>query len=295
MTFQQLQYLLEVNRTRSISQAAKNMFVTSSSVSIAIHSLENELGYPLFFRSQRGITPTQKGAAVISRAKQIYETYQEINDLNVEPHTDVRISTASYTPIDNALVRLVNENRDRNDISFSMYSYSVPEIMTKLLANELDCAVILNFEPRLHILESRLKERNLHWKKLKSIPVYFIIGKGHPLYDKDDLKPSDFENQIILDGPQRAMERSDYLRGIMSIRSRNILVASRAAVRYKLMSMGYGYKIGNKPDDDIINQYGLRCVPIEGATYALLLITNPAQQRPKEIDRFLEILDEELK
>lgn len=294
MTFQQIQYLLEVNKTKSISRAAKNLFVTSSSVSIAIHSLENELGYPLFNRSQRGITPTQKGTAVISRAKQIYETYQEINDLDLDPHTDIRISTCSYAPINNALVRLINEYRERNDINFSMCSYSVPEIINKLLTNELDCGIIFNFEPRLHILESKLKAKNLHWKKLQSLPVYFIIGKGHPLYDKENPKPSDFENHIILDGTQRALERSDYLRGLMTIRSKNVLVVSRAVVRYELLSMGYGYTICNKPTDDIIQQYGLRCIPIEGAAYALLLITNPAQKHPPEIERFLDILDEEL-
>ena len=42
MTFQQLQYLLEVNRTGSFTTAAKNLFVTQSSVSNAITSLEKE-------------------------------------------------------------------------------------------------------------------------------------------------------------------------------------------------------------------------------------------------------------
>ena len=46
MTIQQLEYLLEVNRAGSITAAAKNLFVTQSSVSCAVGALEAELGIP---------------------------------------------------------------------------------------------------------------------------------------------------------------------------------------------------------------------------------------------------------
>lgn len=53
MTFQQLQYLLEVNRTGSFTAAAKNLYVTQSSVSNAITTLENEIGTPILFAVKR--------------------------------------------------------------------------------------------------------------------------------------------------------------------------------------------------------------------------------------------------
>ena len=58
MTFQQLQYLLEVSRTGSISGAAKNLFLAQSSVSASISNLEEELGFPIFIRSKKGVIPT---------------------------------------------------------------------------------------------------------------------------------------------------------------------------------------------------------------------------------------------
>ena len=61
MTFQQLQYVLEVYRAGSVSQAAKNLFVGQSSVSLSISNLEKELGYPVFIRSTSGVVLTPRG------------------------------------------------------------------------------------------------------------------------------------------------------------------------------------------------------------------------------------------
>lgn len=294
MTFQQLQYLLEVNRTRSISQAAKNQYVTSSSVSISINALEKELGYPIFIRTQHGLSPTPKGQTVIEYAKRIFDTYQQLNSIDQETRTYVRISTGSYEPIFNAYVRLVLENADRDDVSFAMYNYTTNEIIQKLVYSELDCGVVFNFEPRIHILETKLKKKNLQWRNLKSIPVYFIIGRGHPLYHKENITAQDFENDILLDGPARNLERSDFLRGYMTINSKRTLVAARSAVKYQLMAAGYGYMISNMPPNETIEKYGLRCIPMEGASYRLISIINPNNELSPEVKRFLEMLDEEL-
>ena len=56
MTFQQLSYLLEVERTRSFSLAAKNLFVAQSTVSNAISALEAELNCRIFIRSGQGLS-----------------------------------------------------------------------------------------------------------------------------------------------------------------------------------------------------------------------------------------------
>lgn len=295
MTFQQLQYLLEVNRTHSISQAARNLFVTSSSVSISINALEKELGYPIFIRTQSGLSLTPKGKSVIEYTKRLYDTYQQLNNIGQETYTHVRISAASYNPISDAYVKLVAENIHRTNIAFSLYNYSLNEIIKMLTYAELDCGVAFHFAPRISVLEKKLKAKNLRWKNLCDIPVYFLLGPGHKLYHKETVTAKDLENEILLDTSSRHMERSDFLRGYMSLYPENIRVVSRAVTRFNLLAMGYGYTIGIKPDDETIEKFGIRCVPMEGVNNRLLFITNPENETPPEIPRFLELLDEELK
>ena len=76
MTFPQLQYLLEIHRAGSITQAAKNLFVSQSSVSVALNAIETELGFPVFIRNRKGLVPTPQGVEAIAHAKRIVESYQ---------------------------------------------------------------------------------------------------------------------------------------------------------------------------------------------------------------------------
>ncbi|MDE5779483.1 MAG: LysR family transcriptional regulator [Lachnospiraceae bacterium] len=65
MTLNQLLYVVEVSKTKSINATAHTLFVTQSCVSTAIRELEDELGIIIFNRTNRGITITKDGEAFI--------------------------------------------------------------------------------------------------------------------------------------------------------------------------------------------------------------------------------------
>lgn len=65
MTIQQLQYVIEVVKTGSISNASRNLFVTQAGISQAITKLEEELGMKIFEREKTGSTLTMEGEAII--------------------------------------------------------------------------------------------------------------------------------------------------------------------------------------------------------------------------------------
>ena len=49
------QYALEVERTRSITQAAENLLIAQPNLSKAIRETEEALGYTIFHRTPRGV------------------------------------------------------------------------------------------------------------------------------------------------------------------------------------------------------------------------------------------------
>ena len=71
MTIQQCKYVLEIAKTGSFSEAAKQLFVAQSSLSISVKSLEQELGIKIFERSGNGIYLTDDGEEFVSYATQI--------------------------------------------------------------------------------------------------------------------------------------------------------------------------------------------------------------------------------
>ena len=61
MNIDQLRYFLTVASTRSISRAANELHLSQPNLSIAIRLMEDELGYELLKRTNRGVELTEKG------------------------------------------------------------------------------------------------------------------------------------------------------------------------------------------------------------------------------------------
>ena len=63
MEIRQLRYFLDIARTEHLTESARNLFVTQSTVSHSLRQLEDELGVRLFDRLGRGLKLSQAGAA----------------------------------------------------------------------------------------------------------------------------------------------------------------------------------------------------------------------------------------
>ncbi len=61
MNLEQFRYIKEVAQCRSISKAAKQLFLTQPTISNAIHNFEEEVGYKIFRRSNQGVELTEDG------------------------------------------------------------------------------------------------------------------------------------------------------------------------------------------------------------------------------------------
>ncbi len=81
MTFEQLRYVLEVERTGSINKAANNLFMSQSALSLAIQSLEKELGELIFARTNKGVIPTPFGRSFIKYLVPIQMQLDQVNKI----------------------------------------------------------------------------------------------------------------------------------------------------------------------------------------------------------------------
>jgi DNA-binding transcriptional LysR family regulator len=78
---EQLQYLVEINRSKSISLAAERAHISQPALSTSISKLEDELRVQLLKRTNQGVYPTEAGEFVIQKALQIIDALEEISSL----------------------------------------------------------------------------------------------------------------------------------------------------------------------------------------------------------------------
>ena len=75
MTLNQLKYVIEISRQDSINDAAKALFISQPSLTASLKSLEQEIGFEIFIRTNTGITLTSKGEEFLGYARSVIDQY----------------------------------------------------------------------------------------------------------------------------------------------------------------------------------------------------------------------------
>ncbi|HPS80927.1 MAG TPA: LysR family transcriptional regulator, partial [Candidatus Limiplasma sp.] len=80
MNIQHLRYAVEVEKTRSITEAAENLYMSQPNLSRGIRELEGVLGITIFDRTPKGIVPTAQGEEFLHYASSILAQFDEMTE-----------------------------------------------------------------------------------------------------------------------------------------------------------------------------------------------------------------------
>ena len=100
MTLQQLKYVVTVADKGTISEAAKELFISQPSLTNAIKELENELHITIFNRTNKGIVVSSEGDEFLAYARQVLEQVNLLEEkyLNVKKQSPrFSVSTQHYS------------------------------------------------------------------------------------------------------------------------------------------------------------------------------------------------------
>lgn len=208
MTLQQLRYLIEVARSGSFNAAAQELYVSQSTLSMAIKDLEDELGIKIFLRSNRGLTLTNDGTELLSYARQVVEQADLLADRyanrkNAESNR-LSISTQHYAFCVRAFMNLIEEY-EADSYDFTLRETRTSEILSDVheFRSELGIIYLSDFNERA--LNRALDEHNLEFTLLFEANVHVFVGEHHPLAKKKSLKPSDLADYPRLSFEQGTM------------------------------------------------------------------------------------------
>lgn len=74
-----MRYIVEVSKYKSINRAAQELFINQQQLSKIIHACETDLGTTIFKRTNKGISLTPDGEEVVEKFKKIIELYDSLN------------------------------------------------------------------------------------------------------------------------------------------------------------------------------------------------------------------------
>src|ERR1035437_2213155 len=80
MADERLKTFLAVVRCGSLTQAAKELYISQPAVTLQIHKLESEYNAALFYRKERGVELTTAGRLLHEYAQRIDRLYEEASE-----------------------------------------------------------------------------------------------------------------------------------------------------------------------------------------------------------------------
>ena len=294
MTFQQIRYLLEIHKTGSVAAAAKSLYLVPSSLSIAISNLEEELGCKIFDRTRSGMIPTPDGMEVIRCANRIYASYCQMLKPKQSTYTELRILGTEFSPTNTAFVRLMEECKDRTDLSFSKAFAPYRILHQKLLAGEADLLVLLHSESSLTAVKTAIESKGLALKVLKKLPIAAAISPAHRLYTKENLSIKDLENEILADSPNTFNSHRQRLKSAIPNWQERKILSSNESTLEQLVDKGIAFAVGLEFHSDKVQTRGLRFIRLNEFCQILIAVYNPSAPMLPETQRYLELLQEEL-
>ncbi|RJS63152.1 LysR family transcriptional regulator [Priestia filamentosa] len=247
MTLQQLKYVIEVVRSRSISKAAQHLFISQPSLSNAIKELEKELGIKIFSRTNKGIIITPEGSEFLGYARQVVEQAELLenrySNTQVLPQQHFSVSAQHYAFAVSAFVRLLKEY-NREEYEFTLRETKTYEIIddVKNLRSEIGILYVNEFNKK--VIHKFLREGNLIFHELFEARPHVFISSRNPLVKQDYVTLSDLGPYPYLSFEQGDYNSFYFSEEILSTLSRpkSIRVSDRATLFNLLIGLN-GYTI----------------------------------------------------
>jgi len=266
MTLQQLKYIIKIVECGSISEAAKQLFISQPSLSNTVKELESELGIEIFYRTAKGISLSVDGREFLSYARQVIEQTELLEQryLGKKPSKQLcSVSTQHYAFAVNAFVNLLKA-LDVDEYEFTLRETRTYEIIedVKNLRSELGIIYLSNFNEK--VLIKLLKENHLTFNLLFEAAPHVFISSIHPLAGETKVSLEDLDDYPFLAFEQGEYNSFYFSEEILSTfpRKKTIHVSDRATLFNLLIGLN-GYTICTGVLSSDLNGDNIVSVPLE--------------------------------
>ena len=293
MTIQQCKYVLQIAKTGSFSEAAKQLFIAQSTLSLSVKSLEKEYGIKIFERSGNGVLLTADGEEFVRYAGQIVEC----NNFMTERYTTkstiskLHIVTQHYDFVADAFGKMIHQDNQQK------YEYSLRELQTHDVIREVevgysDIGIVAIKEHDLDVMKRYISGKGLTFTPFLKAPAHIFIGKHHPLAKESRLIFADLKSYPYMSYTQGTNNISFFTEEIDTdvITDRHIEISDRATMMNLLLSTD-AYTVGAGIISSFLNSNDIISIPLETIDfYHIGYILNSAKLVSPQIQKFIELM-----
>lgn len=161
-----------VAKTKSMSKAAKLLYISQPTISQKIQEIEDEYQVKLFERYSKTLFISEEGQTLLVKANQILNLYDEIEHIFTKTKQFPLKIGATLTIGSTLISPILKKLKDKyQDITFQVYIDNTNVIEEKLLNNTLDIALV----------EGTIINQDLIVEPVIKDQVVFVCAQDYPL------------------------------------------------------------------------------------------------------------------
>ena len=270
MTLLQLKYAVTAATAGTISEAAKQLFITQPSLTSAIHELENELGITIFQRTNKGILVSAEGEEFLGYARQVIEQTNLIEEryLGTAPlKHQFCVSIQHYSFAVEAFVELLHQYGGE-EYDFRIRETQTYEIIEDVARLRSEVGILYLNKFNETILQKTLKEHDLKFHPLFVAHPHVFVSSFSPLAKKERITLEDLAPYPRLSYEQGEHNSFYFSEEILSTREskKDIVVRDRATLFNLLIGVN-GYTICSGVISEELNGKNIVAVPLDVDDY----------------------------
>ncbi len=208
MKLQQLEYFIAVSRFGSLGKAAAQLYTSQPNVSKVIHTLEIELGHPLFERTTRGLRLNSYGKAIFEYANNILKNAEMITNACSDEKPDIfNVSTYQSTTLARLLVRLYTK---RPGLRIEHRQGTVEEVTGNVENGISELGIIYISRKYKQALLNILAQKKLDFHELGTARACISVGPKSPLFHRNKIPYSELSGLHFVRGIQDYFSENDF-------------------------------------------------------------------------------------
>lgn len=230
----------------TISDAAKELFISQPSITNAIKELENEMQITIFNRTNKGIVVSNAGDEFLAYARQVLEQANLLEEkfLNVKKQSArFSVSTQHYSFAVNAFVDVIREFGG-NQYDFTLRETQTYEIIEDINRLKSEIGILYTSSKNEEVIMKLIRQKGLIFDELFVANPSVFISSKHPLASKNEITLNELEEYPYLSFEQGEYNSFYFSEEILSTldRNRNIKVRDRATLFNLIIGLN-GYTI----------------------------------------------------
>ncbi len=291
MNLEKIKYFIDLVECRNFTETAKKNYVSQTTISQQIASLEREFELQLINRKSAPIEPTSAGMLFYEEAKIIWQQYQTMRMKMGFYHDNqsqvLRIEYSALTDI-KRLMELIPRYKEQVTGSEIILEKVLLKNVSELLLKEVyDVAIAFDSE-------------FYHQPKIATVPVYHgdycaAVGQNHPLYHEAEITLAELYRYPLVMMSQEAIGKSYELMREHAIKDgyQPQIVKTVADIETELLMIRVENLIGFFPDNYSQQELteGIRLIPIKDSHHHFeIVVAYLKESRNEAVHHFVKTI-----